>query len=262
VTARPRRTRGAVRGKGAAGKRARLAPTTPLDYEAKHVELLQAAATLFAERGFHDASVRDLARATGRSLSGLYYYFTTKEELLFQIQHHCYGTLLATVKEAIGRTDTPREMLVTFIRHHLTYFRHNMNEMKVLAHEDLTLTGDYGGRILEIKRQYSRVLIDIVTELEQDLPPRPERPSPEVTAFLLFGAMNWLYTWPRRVRQLSAEELTASVAHVFLQGYPGAPTPAAPERREAVSAAAVHGFWREGVVLAPQIAGNQEDSVS
>jgi AcrR family transcriptional regulator len=67
------------------------------------VELLQAAAALFAEQGFHNASVRDLARVTGRSLSGLYYYFTTKEELLFQIQHHCYGTLLATVQDPSRR---------------------------------------------------------------------------------------------------------------------------------------------------------------
>ena len=51
-------------------------------YEARHIELLKAAAALFAQRGFHRTSIRDLARSTGRSLAGLYYYFSGTEELL------------------------------------------------------------------------------------------------------------------------------------------------------------------------------------
>jgi len=226
---------------------ARPLPETPLAYEKKHVELLEAAAALFAQSGFHNASIRDLSRATGRSLSGLYYYFRTKEELLFQIQHHCYGTLLAAAREAIANTTSPREKLVVFIRHHLAYFRHNMNEMKVLAHEDLTLVGDYGERILALKREYSRILIDIVAELEAALPRAPHRPSPEVTAFLLFGAMNWLYTWPRRLRQLPAEALADAIGHIFLEGYPGSQAPGGSGKRERY---AVPAFWKDSLVLA------------
>ena len=219
-------------------------PDTPLDYEAKHVELLEAAALLFAKNGFHNASIRDLSRATGRSLSGLYYYFATKEELLFQIQHHCYGTLLASAREAIDREDDPREKLLVFIHHHLGYFRHNMNEMKVLAHEDLTLAGEYGERILALKREYSRLLVDIVAELDAELPRRQRRPSPEIAAFLLFGAMNWLYTWPRRLRQLPAEQLADAVAHTFLEGYSGAFAASGKRDRSETPA-----FWNESLVL-------------
>jgi AcrR family transcriptional regulator len=116
----------------------------PDAYEAKHLEVLSAATALFASRGFHKTSVRELARATDRSLAGLYYYFSGKDELLFQIQHHCYGTLLDSVRIALKEASSPEEELVTFISHHLGYFRRNMDEMKVLAHEDLTLTGSYG----------------------------------------------------------------------------------------------------------------------
>jgi AcrR family transcriptional regulator len=223
-------------------------PETPLAYETKHVELLEAAAALFAKNGFHNTPIRDLSRATGRSLSGLYYYFGTKEELLFQIQHHCYGTLLASAREAIDPAATPREKLTVFIHHHLGYFRHNMNEMKVLAHEDLTLVGEYGERILALKREYSRLLIDIVAELESELPRKSRRPSPEMTAFLLFGAMNWLYTWPRRLRQLPAETVADAVARIFIEGYAGAFD--AMEKRERSGAPA---FWRESLVLGKSI---------
>ena len=225
-------------------KTTRKRPETPLAYEAKHVELLEAAAALFAKNGFHNASIRDLSRVTGRSLSGLYYYFDTKEELLFQIQHHCYGTLLASAREAIDRGASGREKLTTFIHHHLGYFRHNMNEMKVLAHEDMTLVGEYGDRILALKREYSKLLIDIVADLEAELPRRQHRPSPEVTAFLIFGAMNWLYTWPRRLRQLPAETVADAVTRIFIEGYSGAY--GASGKREPFEPPA---FWGESLVL-------------
>ena len=51
-------------------------------------DILRTAAVIFAEKGYHQASIRDIARATRVSLSGLYYYFQSKEELLFLIEDH------------------------------------------------------------------------------------------------------------------------------------------------------------------------------
>ena len=63
-------------------------------YDEKLQLILKSAAKIFAEKGFHHTSVRDISRATKMSLSGLYYYFTTKEELLYLIQERCFVTLL------------------------------------------------------------------------------------------------------------------------------------------------------------------------
>jgi AcrR family transcriptional regulator len=211
-------------------------------YEDKHLELLRAAAAIIARDGYHNTSMRDLAGAAGRSLSGLYYYFSGKEELLFQIQHHCYSTLLDIARKALIGVPSPREKLLVFISHHIGFFQANMDEMKVLAHEDLTLTGEFGARILDIKREYSQILIDIVSEYETEVAPTPDHPSPEMAAFILFGAMNWLYTWPRRLRQLPAEELAGAVAQVFLCGYPGCPATALVGMRDSISCSPQR-FW-------------------
>ena len=219
-------------------------PDSGTRYERKHLELLQAAAAVFAEQGYHDTSVRDLARRTGRSLSGLYYYFAGKEELLYQIQHHCYSTLLETVGKAVEEAETAQGRLLIFISHHLAFFHHNMNEMKVLAHEDVTLGGEYGTRILEVKREYSQMLIDILEQCNEELPPVPGRPSPEAAAFILFGAMNWLYTWPRRVRELPAEKLAADIAQIFLCGFPGCPGVTRGELQRTILCAP-QDFWKE-----------------
>lgn len=220
-------------------------------YEKNHLELLKAAAALFARRGYHKATIRDLARATGRSLSGLYYYFSGKDELLYQIQHHCYSTLHESTLRVLEPIEAPQDRLIAFISHHITFFRHNMDEMKVLAHEDVTLTGKLGEGILELKRRYSGLLVDVLADCEKELPEAPDRPSPEVAAFILFGAMNWLYTWPRRLRQRPADELAAAVAQIFLNGYPGCPGSPRTGMRESILCSPQN-FWKGMVLPGPR----------
>ncbi len=57
-------------------------------FDRKLDEILRRAAAVFCARGYHQASIRDISRATRVSLAGLYYYFTSKEELLYLIQRH------------------------------------------------------------------------------------------------------------------------------------------------------------------------------
>ena len=79
----------------------RLEPATR-HYDEKLQQILKTSAKIFAEKGFHHTSVRDISRATKMSLSGLYYYFTTKEELLYLIQERCFVTLLQRWEQAVG----------------------------------------------------------------------------------------------------------------------------------------------------------------
>jgi AcrR family transcriptional regulator len=225
---------------GGKGASAPARPGASAAYEAKHLEVLKAAASLFARRGFHDTSLRELARATGRSLSGLYHYFSGKDELLYQIQHHCYTNLLANVRASLAGARSPQEKVVFFIVNHISYFRHHMDEMKVLAHEDVTLTGKPGKEILGLKRDYSELLIQIVAEYGEST---PARPSAESAAFVLFGMMNWLYTWPKSVRNLPADVLAESVAQIFLCGFPGCPDSTLASVRESLLRAPQSTAW-------------------
>ncbi len=81
-------------------------------YDERLQLILKASAKIFAEKGFHRTSIRDIARATGMSLAGLYYYVRTKEELLFLIQEQCFMTLL----QRWEKTADPQEDVRTRIR--------------------------------------------------------------------------------------------------------------------------------------------------
>ena len=193
-------------------------------FDQKLEALLASAARVFAERGYHETSMRDLARASGASLSGLYYYVQSKEELLFLIQDRNFEAVLSGLREALEGVEHPVEQLGRFIENHLGYFAAHMPEMKVLSHEAGALTGDYLHRVNAKKREYTLTLMDILERLEQTN--GPAHANRRVAAYSLFGMMNWIYNWYDPLGDLGVELLSQNVCRLFLGGYVGLPVAA------------------------------------
>jgi AcrR family transcriptional regulator len=183
-------------------------------YDEKLESILRTAAAIFADKGYHQASIRDIARATGVSLSGLYYYFKSKEELLFLIQDHAFGTLLANLERLLEGEADPQRRLRLLVENHLRYFTANTAEMKVLSHESDSLTGDYRRGVNAQKRRLTETALEILREL------RPEGDvDARVATFALFGMMNWLYNWYRPESDVSVEKLVDDIHCIFVQGF-------------------------------------------
>jgi AcrR family transcriptional regulator len=185
-------------------------------YDEKLQEILKTSARIFAEKGFHRTSVRDIARATKMSLAGLYYYFTTKEELLYLIQERCFLTLLERWEAAAKPDLDARTRIRIFAENHLSFFWHNMPEMKVMAHEDESLTGDFNEKILVLKRRYVKVLMDLIAELQDN--EGGQAIDLRVATFSLFGMMNWIYTWYQPKRDLSLPQLMEQMLRIYFLG--------------------------------------------
>lgn len=184
-------------------------------YDRKLERILRKATEVFAERGYHRASIRDISRATGVSLSGLYYYVDSKEELLFRIQEHSFGTVLSNLEELLADVEDPHRRLRLLVENHLRFFVNNMQEMKVLSHEADSLSGEYRQQVDDMKRQYNRVCMAIIEELRP-----PDSPiDVRVATFSLFGMMNWIYNWYHPERDIPVEELAADMSHLFLRGF-------------------------------------------
>lgn len=183
-------------------------------YDQKLDLILAAAARVFAAKGYHNASIRDISRESGVSLSGLYYYFQSKEELLYLIQEHVLATLLKRLQEKTAEVEDPVGRLRILMGTHLRYFLNNMPEMKVLSHESDSLSGDYLERVNAKKRSVTQVATAILEEIrpDSDLDAR-------VTTFGLFGMMNWIYTWYRPERDVCVDTLVDQMSRLFLSGY-------------------------------------------
>ena len=126
-------------------------------YDQKLEFILRTAARIFAEKGYHTTSMRDIARETGVSLAGLYYYCKSKEELLLLIQEHCFGRVAGRLAERLQETSEPVEKLRVFIENHLSFFAADMAEMKVLSHEADALTDEMYEQVAVTKQNYTQL---------------------------------------------------------------------------------------------------------
>ena len=178
----------------------------------------RSAESVFAQKGFDRASIRDVAGAAEMSLAGLYYYYKSKEAILFDIQRKAFETLLDLHAEALAGVRDPEEKLRLVISGHVTYFADNLDEMKVLTRESETLTGEFMEPIGELKRRYVRLVKGIVTDF--GLGKEGAKVSPNA-ALILFGMMNWMYTWYDPERSGSAQKIADHIFAIFTRGIMG-----------------------------------------
>src|SRR5262249_23960230 len=184
--------------------------------------VLQHAAHIFCEKGYEGASMRDLSRAAGMSLAGLYHYFASKEELLYLIQKHTFRTIIERLQQRLqGATDS-EERIRIFIGRHVGNFLANKEAMKVLTHEDETLKNGRGAEIRAIKREYYRICLDLLEDLRRA---RGLQFSGRLAVLGLFGLINWIYTWHNPRVDADAKALAQELGDLFLRGVlsPGKP---------------------------------------
>lgn len=191
-------------------------------YDRKLEFILRTAARIFAEKGYHSTSMRDISRETQASLAGLYYYCKSKEELLFLIQDNCFGRVLERLEERLKESVEPIEKLRVVIDNHLSFFAANMAEMKVLSHEADSLAGEMYSHVSGKKQQYTRLVRRILAEVQQQGQNNDDNRRKidlTVATYALFGMMNWIYNWYDPRGTLSVNDLVDNITRLFLSGF-------------------------------------------
>src|SRR6266481_5662597 len=198
------------------GNRARRRTSaTDSRFDRRLSEILAHATEVFDEKGYEGASMRDLSRVSGMSLAGLYYYFESKERLLFLIQKHTFSTIVQRLKARLEGVDDPEQQIRIFILNHLEYFLANPASMKVLSHEADALKNGFASEVAAIKREYYRICVDLLDELKSG---RGLQFSTRIAVLSLFGMMNWIYTWHNPRVDADAEQLAREMGNIFLRG--------------------------------------------
>jgi len=192
---------------------AAIAPATR--YDRRLAEILTHATEVFCKKGYEGASMRDLSRASGMSLAGLYYYFESKERLLFLIQKHTFTTIVERLKARLEGVSDAEERIRIFILNHLEYFLANQAAMKVLSHEAEVLKNGFAAEVAAIKRQYYRICVGMLDDLKRE---RDLQVSTRIAVLSLFGMMNWIYTWHNPRTDADAALMAREMADIFLRG--------------------------------------------
>jgi AcrR family transcriptional regulator len=196
-------------------RRRRAASPPASRFDKRLSEILTHATDVFCKKGYEGASMRDLSRASGMSLAGLYYYFESKERLLFLIQKHTFSTVVERLKTRLEGVSDPERRIRIFILNHLEYFLANPASMKVLSHEAESLKNGFASELAAIKREYYRICVGLLDELKRD---RGLQFSTRIAVLSLFGMMNWIYTWHNPRVDADAEEIAREMGDIFLRG--------------------------------------------
>jgi TetR/AcrR family transcriptional regulator, cholesterol catabolism regulator len=178
-------------------------------------QILDHATEVFCLKGYEGASMRDLSRATGMSLAGLYYYFESKERLLFLIQKHTFTTILEQLKARLESVMDPEQRIRIFILNQLEYFVSNQRGLKVLSHEDEALKNGLSSELAGIKREYYRICLRLMDELRRE---RGLDFNTRTAVMSLFGMINWIYTWYKPRVDGNAQALAEQMGDIVLNG--------------------------------------------
>lgn len=196
-------------------RRNTLPTTAETRFDRRLGEILDHAIEVFCEKGYEGASMRDLSRATGMSLAGLYHYFQSKERLLYLIQKHTFTTIVANLKAQLENVTDPEQRVRIFILNHLEYFVSNRQGLKVLSHEDESLKNGLGLEIASIKREYYRICLGLMEDLRRE---RGLDFNTRTAVMSLFGMINWIYTWYNPRVDGNAEALAEQMGNIVLYG--------------------------------------------
>jgi TetR/AcrR family transcriptional regulator, cholesterol catabolism regulator len=193
-----------------------MSPTTLID---SRQEILRVAARLFQQRGYHATSMNDVAAALKLSKGGLYHYFQSKDEILFELMSHALDITEQRVLEPLRSIPNPEERLRTLIRLHVdVVLSMRDREITVLLHENHPLPPSLRKQINARKKSYIRFLETLIAEVQQARGAAAQGVSARAATFALLGMINWLYQWYKQEGTLSAEQIAHEYTDIFFAG--------------------------------------------
>jgi AcrR family transcriptional regulator len=207
--------------------------------EANRQEFLEAAARVIAGKGFHGMSMRSLAKEMGRSLTSFYTYFSSKEDVLHEIQRRAFETLLRESAAAVANSDSPAGQLYAFVLQHVRYVARHKDVMKVLVQEAGALPASRRRSIRRLKDGYFDSLKVIVASLQAEGGVAVDDDELERTTYSVFGMLNWTYGWYSARQHGTPSDVARSIHRLALTGLrAGPPSALAIQKVDDVVAAA------------------------
>ncbi|NUZ04964.1 TetR/AcrR family transcriptional regulator [Piscinibacter koreensis] len=184
-------------------------------YAMQREQILANAAKLFARQGFTATSMNQVADACGVSKPALYHYVDDKHQLLVEIAANHVDRLLGLIAEVEAAGLAPEPMLRALIERFLALYADTQAEHQVLTGDVRFLEPPERERVLDGQRRvvaaFAAALVRVVPELRDA---RLETP----VAMLLFGMMNWTFTWLQPHGRLTHADVAPLIADLLLGG--------------------------------------------
>jgi TetR/AcrR family transcriptional regulator, cholesterol catabolism regulator len=193
-------------------------------------EIIAAAAKVFQTKGYHAATVQDIADAVGILKGSLYHYVKSKEDLLYLIVKEPIARIYERMTEIVASELPAAEKLRGAIRAHLEAFDRHYPHLFVYLHEREEMKRRFREQFKLSPKQYERCWQQILREGVKSGEFRPDF-DVQVVSYGLLGMLNWLYKWYDPRGRLGVREVADQLSTLALAGL-AAPAPKARSSRK------------------------------
>ena len=181
----------------------------------RRVEILKSAATAFRRRGYHGASMGEIAQALHMTKGSLYYYFKNKEEILFFCHDYSLDILLGMLERVEATGGSPprklRSLVESFVHHILDDLRGTAMTLDFQA-----LSAPLLRRIIAKRDRFDRGIRRL---LQEGMDAGAFAPGdPKLLTFAILGAVNWIPRWFDPVGPATSEEIGRVFAEYLVSG--------------------------------------------
>ena len=191
-------------------------PTVQPHGKGQREAILAEAAALFARHGYHGASMSDLAQACRLSKATLYHHYRDKSEVLIHIADGHVSRLVELCDSVDNDASVaPGDRLAVLIERFLAEYALAQNSHRVLTEDVRFLPADEQERILGKERHVVQSFANAVAAVRPDL---ASQKLSKPMAMLLFGMLNWMFTWLRPDGPLTHASVTPLVLNLFFEG--------------------------------------------
>ena len=215
-------------------RRTLMPRTRAATYEDQRALILARAAEVFARRGYTAASMNEVAAACAASKATLYHYVRDKHALLAQIAAEHVVRLEALVREVQAERLASAAELDALIRRFTAAYSHAQHQHRVQTQNVKFL---HDAERVAVEGGQRRVVAAFAAAIGRVRPELAPRATP--LAMLLFGMIDWTFTWMKPRGAMTHESLAPIVAELFFGGLPSVSAAALPKKRRSRSAAAL-----------------------
>lgn len=190
-------------------------PNRDEQFELKRQVVLRTAAKTYSQNGFHETTLVDIADALNVSKPALYYYFRSKDDILFECHRLAIEAITHGDHPMPGRKDADaRTRLEEFLRRYVRMVVDDFGTCLVMTGTN-ALEPENRGQVVEGRRQIDAMLRDILEHGNTD--GTLNCPDPKISAMFIFGAMNWIPRWFHADGSMGLDELADHLIEFVMQ---------------------------------------------
>jgi len=178
--------------------------------------ILEAAAQVFRQKGFHGASMQDIAEAVNLQKASLYHHVSSKQEILLALLDRALELLLERISTISDQPIPADQKLRQMIRTYLQILAENTDLSAVLLFEHRSLERKQHARHVPNRDKFEALWRNVLTEGEASKLFHCDDPA--LSARAILGIMNWTITWYHPNGELSIEQIADQYSNLLLNG--------------------------------------------